>query len=334
MKLTCGRMAAALLSAMMGIGAGGCASVSAKDANARPFYQKPYEVASHGRKDWWDRIVELDPSGVKVAVSPQYTKNPPERIAVLPFVDDGSAQYVVDKLPMTDRDKEERDRWAWTDAQRLRRYMVGYLAQREFTLSNPIGIDAVLASHGIDDGAELSRVSPQQLGAWLGVDAVVYGEVTHYEGFYLFLVSAEQVSIRGRMVSAHDGKTLIEFSGGRYHVNPMPAIDPIDMAINSAQTLIDMRDVNIARAEDEACREVVVRIPRSRILERRLAEEALARSSDAPAIDPAAPRAAPAPVNAVVLPPVPQAASSLPATHAVLQPVDAAGAGGASAAAN
>jgi hypothetical protein len=316
MKIVRGWMAAAIWCAFAAGAACGCANVSAKDADARPFYQQPYEVASHGRKDWWDRIVELDPSGVKVAVSPEYKKNPPERIAVLPFVDDGSAQYVVDKLPMTDRNKTERERWAWTDAQRLRLYMVGYLAQREFTLINPIGIDAVLASHGIDDGAELNRVSPQQLGAWLGADAVVYGEVTHYEGFYLFLVSAEQVSIRGRMVSTHDGKTLIEFSGGRYHVNPMPAIDPIDMAINSAQTLIDMRDVNIARAEDEACREVVVRIPRSRILERRLAEEALAQSSDAPAVEmsapphPAAPPTALAPINAVELPPVPPAQAS------------------------
>lgn len=290
---------AALWSLLAAGGAAGCANVNAKDANARPFFQQPYEVASHGRKDLWDRLIELDPSGVKDKVSPEYLANPPERIAVLPFIDDGSAQYVVDKLPMTARDKEERNRWAWTDAQRLRLYMVGYLAQREFTLRNPIGIDAVLASHGIDDGAKLARVSPQQLGEWLGADAVVYGEVTHYEGFYLFLVSAEQVSIRGRMVSTHDGKTLVTFAGGRYHVNPMPAIDPIDMAINSVQTLADMRDVNIARAEDEACREVVMRIPQSPALARQLAEEAIERSSDTPP-EPAAASA----VNAAVLAPV------------------------------
>ncbi len=85
--------------------AAGCASVNAKDANARPFFQQPYEIASHGRKDWWDRMIELDPSGAEVKVSPEYLAHPPERIAVLPFIDDGSAQYVVDKVPMTMRDK-------------------------------------------------------------------------------------------------------------------------------------------------------------------------------------------------------------------------------------
>jgi hypothetical protein len=258
----------------------GCANVGESQANQRPFYQQPYDVTSHGRKDWWDRIVELDPSPVTVKVSRRYIADPPERIAVLPFIDDGSAQYVVDKIPLTHRDKDQQERWAWTDAQRLRLYMVGYLAQREFIVRSPIGVDAVLKAHGIKDGKDLARISPRQLGQWLDADALVYGEVTHYEGYYLFLVSAEQVSIRGRMVSTADGKTLISFRGGRYHVNPMPAIDPIDMVINSVQTMADMRDVNIARAEDEACREVVVRIPQSPILRHRIAQEAIQRAND------------------------------------------------------
>jgi len=258
----------------------GCANVTQQDAEARPFFQKPYYAQTHGRKTWWDRLVELDPGKLKVTVSPNYLNQPPERIAVLPFVDDGSAQYVVDKVPVTLRNREERDRWAWTDAQRLRHFMEGYLAQREFIVLNTLAVDAVLAEHGIDNGAKLMQLKPQQLGRWLDADAVVYGTVTHYESYYLFLISAEEVSISGRIVSTGNGQTLISFEGGRYHVNPMPAIDPIDMALNSAQTLIDMRDVNIARAEDEACREVVLRIPRSQILRRRIAEQAIEHELD------------------------------------------------------
>ena len=263
------------MAVLLTLSAAGCADVTYHDAASRPFFQKPYYVASHGRKTWWDRIVELDPGKARVKVSPEFLKNPPERIAVLPFVDEGTAQYVVDKLPITMRDREERARWAWTDSQRLRHYMIGYLAAREFIVLNSIGIDAVLAAHGIRNGSELAQVSPQTLGRWLNADAVVYGTVTHYEAYYFFLVSAEQVAMKGRIVSTHDGHTLISFDGGRYHVNPMPAIDPIDMMLNSAQTLMDMRDINIARAEDEACREVVIRIPRSKILRQRLMEQAL-----------------------------------------------------------
>ncbi len=253
----------------------GCSQVSYEQAAARPFFEEPYYANAHGRKTWWDRLVELDPSRLNVNVSKDYLEDPPERLAVLPFLDEGSAQYIVDKMPVTIRDREQRQRWAWTDAQRLRGDMVGYLAQREFIVLNPISVDAVLEEHGVDNGKKLAQVDPQQLGQWLHADALVYGMVTHYESYYLFLVSAEEVGVRGRMVSTHDGRVLLRFDGDRYHVNPMPAIDPIDIAINSAQTLVDMRDVNIARAEDEVCRELVLRIPDSPVLRQRLMDQAL-----------------------------------------------------------
>ncbi len=268
----------------------GCSQVSYEDAASRPFFEQPYYADSHGKKTWWDRLVELDPSTLNLKVSKHYLEDPPERLAVLPFLDEGSAQYIVDKMPVTVRNQEQRRRWAWTDAQRLRGDMVGYLAQREFVVLNPIAVDAVLEEHGIDNGKKLAQVDPHQLGQWLHVDGVVYGMVTHYESYYLFLVSAEEVGVQGRMVSTHSDRVLLKFDGDRYHVNPMPAVDPIDIALNSAQTLVDMRDINIARAEDEVCRELVLRIPTSPVLKQRLADEALEAEGrgDAPVVsDPA-----------------------------------------------
>jgi hypothetical protein len=52
----------------------------------------------------------------------------------------------------------------------------------------------------------------------------------------------------------------------------MPAFDPIDIAINSGLTLLELRDVTLARAED--AREIVLRIPRSERLESQFIEEA------------------------------------------------------------
>jgi hypothetical protein len=93
-------------------------------------------------KNILDRIVETDPGGFKVETSPQYLKDPPERIAVLPFADVGSANFVVDKVALTHRSKIERANWAWTDSQRLRRSLDGYLAQREFIVSPLDGVDS------------------------------------------------------------------------------------------------------------------------------------------------------------------------------------------------
>jgi hypothetical protein len=54
----------------------------------------------------------------------------------------------------------------------------------------------------------------------------------------------------------------------------MPAFDPMDIAINSGLTLLELRDVTLARAEEEAAREIVLRIPRSEKLRAELVEQA------------------------------------------------------------
>src|ERR1700757_3942740 len=177
-------------------GLAGCSSVSQRAEEQRPFFQPEYDLTSHGRKTLFDRLVELDPGGLHVKVASDYERNAPLRIAVLPFTDRGSANFVVDKIPLTFRNRQQRARWAWTDAQRLRRSMVGYLSGREFYVLNPIGIDAVLFARGITDEAKLEEVSPQKLGSWLGADAVVYGEIFHYDAYYLALMSGWQVGVR------------------------------------------------------------------------------------------------------------------------------------------
>jgi hypothetical protein len=258
----------------------GCSTVSHRTEETRPFFQPEYEVGSHGRKTLFDKVVELDPGGLDVNVASNYQSSAPLRIAVLPFTDRGSANYVVDKIPLTFRDQQQRARWAWTDAQRLRRSMVGYLSGREFYVLNPIGIDAVLGARGITDEAKLEKVTPQKLGSWLGADAVVYGEILHYESYYLALVSGWQVAVRGRMVSTHTGEQLINFDGSRYDVNVLPALTPMDIAINSAESLLQLRDIQLARSEEEVCRELVLRIPVSESLRLQIARQALETDSE------------------------------------------------------
>ena len=42
-------------------------------------------------------------------------------------------------------------------------------------------------------------------------------------------------------------------------MNFMPAFDPVDIAINSGLSLLELRDVTLARAEEEDAREIVLR---------------------------------------------------------------------------
>jgi hypothetical protein len=161
-----------------------------------------------------------------VDVKPEFRRDPPARIAVLPFTDDGSANFVVDKIPLTYRNQKQRYNWSWTDAQRLRRAMQGYMSEREFQIANLYGVDAVLQDRAIGDMAQLQKVPAQDLGQWLDVDAVMYGELMHYDAYYLGLVAAWQVGIHVKLVSTHTGDTLIEARGSRWDDNVLPASPP------------------------------------------------------------------------------------------------------------
>jgi hypothetical protein len=65
------------------------------------------------------------------------------------------------------------------------------------------------------------------------------------------------------MVSTHTGEELYSVSGDGYSVDVRPAFDPMDIVINSGLSLLDLRDITLARAEEEEAREIVLRIPRS-----------------------------------------------------------------------
>jgi hypothetical protein len=274
-----GRLVAAIAASLIvsSVALSGCASTVPNYDN-RTFFRDEQGLETHGRKTWFDHLVELDPGELKVQLAADYEQAAPEKIAVLPFGDLGSAQYVVNRIPLTHRTDGEQADWAWTDSNRMRRAVNGYLASREFLEANIIQVDAILKEHGIDSEQKLDQVPPQVLGKWLGVDAVVYGEVRHYDAYYAFLVSAGQVGADVKMVSTHNGEELFSCEGSRYDVNFSPAFDPVDIAINSGISLLQLRDVELARAEEEDAREIVLRIPRSEKLKSELIEET--RSED------------------------------------------------------
>jgi hypothetical protein len=132
-----------------------------------------------------------------------------------------------------------------------------------------LAIDAVLAERGITDYDELNSLPPMEIGRWLNADAIVYGEVVNYEAYYGFLVAAWRVTAWVKMVSARDGHELFSCEDTRYSTNVTPAFDPIDIAINSALNVLELRDITLARAENEVGREIVLRLP---VAERNVAD--------------------------------------------------------------
>ncbi len=81
----------------------GCTSMQSQP---HPFFLAEQDREHHGRKTWFDHVVEFDPGGINIQVADDYQQNPPRRVAVLPFIDKGSAQFVVNKISLTFRDSD------------------------------------------------------------------------------------------------------------------------------------------------------------------------------------------------------------------------------------
>jgi hypothetical protein len=236
----------------------GCASTQHQ---SRPFFVNEQELETHGRKTWLDRLIEADPGSTVFKLANDYQTHPPRKIAVLPFADKGDGVYLINRLPFADRNEGARDRWSWTHTNRLRRSVTGALATREFIIVPLPAVDAVLADHGITDWDKLNAVPPEELGRWLDADAVVYGKLLSYEAYYGFLIAAWQVSANVRMVSTVDGHEIFSCTDHRYSTNVNLVFDPIDIAINSVLSLIQLRDIWLARTEYEVGHEIILRLP-------------------------------------------------------------------------
>ena len=109
----------------------GCCPTALTTYKSRPFFLVEEDVTTHGRKAWYDSIIELDPGGAEFTVAADYQEAPPKRIAVLPFIDLGEGDFVVNKFPLLPRSDEERERWGWSHANHLRRAFAGELATRD-----------------------------------------------------------------------------------------------------------------------------------------------------------------------------------------------------------
>ena len=236
----------------------GCASTRQQP---KTFFLVEEEIETHGRKTWFDRLFEADPGGVSFVVAGDYQERPPRKIAVLPFANEGKGSYLINKVPVKTPDKEGLKRWSWTHANRVRRALAGDLATREFIIVPLLTVDGVLTNRGITDGDQLNAVPPEELGRWLDADTVVYGELLSYEAYYALLVSSWKVSARVRMVSTEDGHEIFSCTDSRYSSTVNPAIDPIDIGINSVLSLVHLRDIVLARTEYEVGREIVMRLP-------------------------------------------------------------------------
>lgn len=99
------------------------------------------------------------------------------------------------------------------------------------------------------------------IGGASGSGCLIFGQVTNFDYYYAFLYSQLAVGLSMEMVDARSGEILWKVQDARRDHTVRIVYDPIALAVGLFQIGFSMRSINMMRAMDEICRELVGRIP-------------------------------------------------------------------------
>lgn len=176
----------------------------------------------------------------KYHIYPYMEKHIPRTVAVLPFLDLSGSQQ---------------------GAQAVRRGFYNHFSSLPFKDMEIQRIDDLLGKAGLNDPVEINKKSPQDLGKILGVDAVVYGEISNFDK--LFAVMYSQVAV-GAKIRMHDTKSGEVLWTGEHTVRIHEggiSLSPIGIVATIVATAMNVRDIQLLRACDDLFRDMVKTIP-------------------------------------------------------------------------
>ncbi|OQY17517.1 MAG: hypothetical protein B6I32_00435 [Desulfobacterium sp. 4572_20] len=122
-------------------------------------------------------------------------------------------------------------------------------------------VDQRLKKAGFTDADEINKLSPQRLGKILGVDAVIYGRITHYDRAYAGVYSKVTVGAAVKMVDTKANKFL--WSGQHVqskHQGGVPTT-PVGLIMTAISTAANIRQIELLRTSDDLFRGMVKTIP-------------------------------------------------------------------------
>lgn len=172
----------------------------------------------------------------------------PRTLAVLPFV----------PLP----EKEEQTRV-------VTRMIYGALSATPYDVVKLQVVEERLVRAGLGDPKEAATKDAAELAKILRVDAVLYGELTHWDRIFLAVYSQIAAGAHIRLVDARNGETLFERKEvSRSHEGGVPT-NAISAAIQVVQSALKLREIELIRASDDLVRDLLKGIPTPPALEAR-----------------------------------------------------------------
>lgn len=152
-------------------------------------------------------------------------------------------------------------------ARLVRRTLFNHFSSKNYYARHWRDVDRLLAAAAWDPTQPMDGPAIQKVADTLGVDAVILGEVTHYDKIFAALYSQVSVGVKLRFVS-RDGKEVWQGEHvTRKHEGGLPTT-PVGLIMQTVASAMNVRDINLFRISDELGREVMAKIPEPKHLGR------------------------------------------------------------------
>ena len=143
----------------------------------------------------------------------------------------------------------------------VRRGFYAHLSYRSYQDVELVVVDHVLSEHGLGADTIWSSEQIRMLGDWLNCDAVVIGEVDHFERLYAAVYSRLSIGAR---ITIHDTRTGRKIWSDSYlarlHEGDIP-LTPLGLPLSSIRTGMNLQDREIITAVDKLTRHLADRMP-------------------------------------------------------------------------
>jgi hypothetical protein len=173
-------------------------------------------------------------------VDPYMEKHKPQTIAILPFVNVARSHH---------------------GSEEVRKGFFNHFSSLPYKGMKLYAVDNILRKAGLTDAEAISKMSSQELGKILGVDAVIYGEISDFDKLFAVVYSSVSVGAEIKMYDTKTGNFL--WSGkhvARIHEGGI-ATNPIGIVATVIATAMNVRDIQLLRACDDLFRDMVKTIP-------------------------------------------------------------------------
>ena len=165
---------------------------------------------------------------------------PPQTVAVLPFLNRTEQKEAFDIV---------------------RKSFHGHFSTLNYAAVPLYKIDHALRQAGLDTPDKVAATPVSKLREIVQADALIQGEITHYDRIYLGVYSQVAVGAEVRMVDAKTDKELWWAKNvSRKHGGGI-ATTPVGLILTAVCTAFNMREIELLRSSDDLFREMVRSLP-------------------------------------------------------------------------